>query len=114
QAACDSSLALAGRRTGDWVFLREYALDIGLDVNEAIGRIGAPALRALVEVKQNGAQLHILDSPLCAPSGHSGCSFYSGFLEGVLGPAVAPGSVSIFPVCCRSYGADECVLAISD
>ncbi|WP_158755720.1 hypothetical protein [Dyella sp. S184] len=114
EAARESSLALAGRRMGGWVFEREYALDGGLDLREAIERIGVPALRALAEVDQQGAQLHIQDSALCAEDGHSGCSFFSGFLEGVLSPAIAPGSLSIFPVCCRSYGADECVLAISD
>jgi hypothetical protein len=113
EAARESSLALAGTRTGSWVFQREYLLDDGLDLREAIERIGVPALRALVEVDQQGGQLHIHDSPLCT-SGHSGCSFFGGFLEGLLGPAIAPGSMSIFPVCCRSYGADACVLAISD
>ncbi|MFC5435866.1 hypothetical protein ACFPME_04810 [Rhodanobacter umsongensis] len=112
--ARESSLALAGQRAGAWVFAREYALDDGLDLREAIEHIGTPALRALVEVDQQGAQLHIRDSPLCTEDGHSGCSFFSGFLEGLLGPAIAPGGLSIFPVCCRSYGADECVLAISD
>lgn len=114
EAARESSLALAGQHTGAWVFGREYALDGGLDLREAIERIGVPALRALVEVDQQGAQLHIHDSQLCTEDGHSGCSFFSGFLEGLLGPAIAPGSLSIFAVCCRSYGADECVLAISD
>lgn len=112
--AYEPTLALAGRRTGAWVFARGYALDGGLDLHAAIERIGVPALRALVEVDRQGGQLHIHDSPLCTEDGGSGCSFFSGFLEGLLGPAVAPGGLSIFPVCCRSYGADECVLAVSD
>jgi len=112
--ARESSLALAGQRTGAWLFAREHALEGGLDLREAIERMGAPALRALVEVDQQGGQLHIHDSPLCTEDGRSGCGFFSGFLEGLLGPAIAPGGLSIFPVCCRSYGADECVLAISD
>ncbi|TPG11448.1 hypothetical protein EAH88_02685 [Rhodanobacter glycinis] len=114
EAARESSLALAGKRTGSWVFRSEYLLDDGLDLREAIERIGVPALHALVEVDQQGTQLHIHDSPLCAQDGHSGCSFFGGFLEGLLGPAIAPGSMSIFPVCCRSYGADACVLELSD
>jgi hypothetical protein len=114
EAARESSLALAGKRTGNWVFQREYLLDDRLDLSEAIERIGAPSLRALVEVDQQGTQLHILDSPLCTQDGDSGCSFFSGFLEGLLGPAIAPRNLSIFPVCCRSYGADACVLALSD
>lgn len=113
EAASESSLALAGKRTGSWVFEREYALDDGLDLREAIERIGVPALRALVEVDQQDTQLHIHDSPLCT-DGHSGCSFFGGFLEGLLEPAIIPRSLSIFPVCCRSYGADACVLDLSD
>ncbi len=112
EGARASSLELAGRHAGAWVFGREYAEDGGLDLPGALERIGAPALRALVEVDQQGTQLHIHDSPLCAEAGHSGCSFFSGFLEGLLGPVIAPGGLSIFPVCCRSYGADACVLAI--
>ncbi|MDW2982556.1 MAG: hypothetical protein WBG81_06610 [Rhodanobacter sp.] len=114
EGARESSLGLAGQRTGGWVFEREYALDGRLDLHEAIERIGVPALRALVEVDRQGGQLHIHDSPLCTEDGRSGCSFFSGFLEGLLGPAIVSGGLSIFPVCCRSYGADECVLAISD
>ena len=114
EAARESSLELAGRRTGGWVFAREYALDNDLDLLDAISRIGAPALRALVEVDQHDALLHILNSPLCVVDGQSGCSFFRGFLEGLLGPAIAPRGLSIFPVCCCSYGAQECVLAISD
>jgi predicted hydrocarbon binding protein len=113
-AARESTLALAGRRTGRWVFQREYLLDDGLDLREAIERIGTPALRALVEVDQQGSQLHLLDSPLCAADGHSGCGFFSGFLEGLLGPAIAPGRLSVFSVSCRSCGSDKCVLSISD
>ena len=114
EGARESSLTLAGQRAGGWVFTQEHALDVGLTLAEALERIGTPALRALVEVDLQGEQLHILASPLCSADGHSGCSFYSGFLEGLLGPVIAPGTLSIFPVCCRSYGADECVLAISD
>jgi len=114
EGARESSLTLAGQRTGAWLFEREYALDVGQDLGTAIEHIGAPALRALAEVDQQGDQLRIHASPLCTESGHSGCAFFSGFLQGLLGPAIAPGSLSIFSVCCRSYGADDCVLAISE
>ncbi|MEO7066466.1 MAG: hypothetical protein ABI114_06130 [Rhodanobacter sp.] len=113
-AARESSLELAGQRTGAWVFAREQGANVGLELLEAISRIGAPTLRALIEVDQQDAQLHLLNSPLCATDGHSGCSFFRGFLEGLLGPATAPHTLSIFPVCCRSYGANECVFEISE
>lgn len=112
--ARESTLALAGQRVGAWVFAREHAPAAPMDLQQAIARIGVPALRALVEVEQEGAQLHIRDSPLCTQDGHSGCRFFSGLLEGLLGPAVASNELSIFAVCCRSCGADACVLAISD
>ncbi len=111
--ARESSLSLAGQRTGAWVFERTYAAVAPGDLHEAIENIGVPALRELVEVEQKGSQLHIRNSPLCAEHDHSGCGFFSGYLEGVLGPAVGADQLSIFPVCCRSFGADACVLAIS-
>jgi hypothetical protein len=112
-AARESSLLLAGQQTGAWIFGRDYAVKSKLDLDEAIKHIGVPALGAVVEVEYKGEGLHIRNSPLCAP-GHSGCKFFSGYLEGLLGPAVSSRELSIFEVCCRGYGADECVLAISD
>jgi hypothetical protein len=114
EAARESSLELAGQRTGAWVFERDFAPGTKLGVHEAIQRIGIPALSALVEVEQKGEQLHIRNSPLCIEGGHSSCKFFSGYLEGLLGPAMSSDSLSVFAVCCRSCGADECVLAISD
>lgn len=113
-AARESSLHLAGQRMGSWVFEHDYALDTGLGLHEAIARIAIPALRAMVEVDQSGEQLHIRNSPLCMEGGHSRCQFFSGYLDGLLSRVVASGSPSIFAVCCRSCGADECVLALSD
>ena len=109
-----SSLHLAGQRIGAWLFAREYALDTGLGLEAALASIGAPALHAFAEIDLQGGQLHLRHSPLCAEHGRSGCSFFSGFLEGLLGPAIAPGSLSIIAVCCRSCGADECVLAVAE
>ncbi|MGC1547907.1 MAG: hypothetical protein WA777_05210 [Rhodanobacter sp.] len=114
EAARESSLLLAGQRTGAWLFERDYPLDTKLSLREAIERIGMPALRTLVEVEHKGDQLHIRNSPLCKEDGHSSCKFFSGYLEGLLGPAIASDSLSIFAVCCRSCGATECVLAITD
>ncbi len=111
--ARESSLSLAGQRTGAWVFERAYAAVAPGNLNEAIKSIGVPALRELVEVEQKGDQLHIRNSPLCTERDHSGCGFFSGYLEGLLGSAVGSDHLSIFPVCCRSFGADACVLAIS-
>ena len=112
--ARESSLLLAGRRIGAWVFERQHALNTKMDLQAAIERIGVPALSALLEVEYSGNQLHIRNSPLCLPEGPSGCKFLSGYLEGLLGPVIASQGLSIFEVCCRSCGADECVLAVMD
>jgi hypothetical protein len=114
EAARESSLWLAGQRTGAWVFERDYAAGTRLGLNDAIENIGIPALRALVEVEHKGEQLHIRNSPLCVEGGQSSCKFFGGYLEGLLGPAIGSDSLSVFAVCCRSCGADECVLAISE
>jgi hypothetical protein len=113
-AARESSLMLAGQRTGAWVFERDYAASTKLSLREAIERIAIPALRALVDVESKGEQVHIHQSPLCTKDGHSGCKFFAGYLEGLLSPAIASKELSIFAVCCRSWGAGECILAISD
>lgn len=114
EGARESSLELAGRRIGHWVFERQHAAAARSGVDEAMQRIGVPALRTLMDVDYHGQQLHIRNSPLCTEDGRSSCKFFSGFLEGLLGPAVASRGLSIFAVCCRSCGADECVLAVMD
>jgi hypothetical protein len=113
EAARESSLLLVGQRTGAWLFARDYASNTKLSLDDAIRKIGVPALSAVLDVEYKGEGLHINHSPLCT-AGHSGCKFFSGYLEGLLGPVVASGNLSIFEVCCRSFGADACVLAISD
>ena len=107
------SLALAGRRTGAWVYKRDYSLGAQLGLTEAIKRIAAPALRGLVEIEQLGMHVHILNSPLCAPGAHSGCRFFSGYLEGLLGAAVSPKAVFVRNIACRSTGAANCSMEIS-
>jgi hypothetical protein len=114
EAARESSLLLAGQRLGAWVFDRDHTAATKLNLVDAVESIGVPALRALVVVEQRGEQLHILDSPMCIEGGNSSCQFFNGYLEGVLRPAMPSDSVSIFSVCCRSYGAGECVFAISE
>lgn len=111
--AREPSLLLAGQRIGTWVFQRDQTQATGLDLSQAIQTIAVPALKALLAIEQGGDQLHILDSPLCQEDGHSGCAFFSGFLQGILGPAIGSQVLTIFPVCCRSYGAEACVLALS-
>lgn len=112
--ARESSLRLAGQRVGAWLHAREHARAGKQTLAAALAAIGVPALQGIVEVDLQGGQLRIRRSPLCAEDGHSGCSFYSGFLEGLLGPAATPAGLSVFPVCCRSFGAGDCVLAVSE
>lgn len=114
EGARESSLELAGQRAGAWVFQRDHLAESGLSLLQALERIGVPALGKLVDVEQQGEQLHIRLSPLCAEEGHSGCKFFSGYLEGLLAPAMRSQKLSIFAVGCRSWGAGECVLAISE
>ena len=114
EASREPSLRLAGQRIGCWVSEHKSTQAATLDLNDAIKQIGIPTLQALVEVEQEGTQVHIRNSPLCSEGSHSGCTFFSGVLEGVLGPVLASSEVTIFPVCCCSYGADDCVLALSN
>ncbi|BFI95164.1 MAG: hypothetical protein RSP_06740 [Rhodanobacter sp.] len=114
EGARESSLQLAGQRVGAWLHARGKVKGGTQPLAAALASVAAPALQAFVEIDLQGDQLHIRHSPLCTEQGHSGCSFYGGLLEGLLAPVIAPHVLSIFPVCCRSYGADDCVLAISE
>jgi hypothetical protein len=110
----EPSLWLAGQRTGAWVFKRDYALGARLGLHEALKRIGLPALRAMVDVDHQGTQLTIHQSPLCVRGGHRGCSFFGGYVQGLLGPASLSRKVFVRVLMCRSTGADDCVLELSD
>jgi hypothetical protein len=112
--AREASLMLVGQRLGAWVSECDPTFREPFALQEAIERVAIPALAALVDVGQRYDQLHIRHSPLCSEDGHSGCAFFNGYLQGLLGPATGSDSLSIFAVCCRSYGADACVLAISE
>ena len=111
--AREPSLQLAGRRTGAWVYKRDYALGAKLPLIDAVKRIAMPALRGLATVDQHGDQLHIRNSAICSPRGQSGCKFFSGYLEGLLGDAMTSGTVFVRNLHCRSHGAADCVLEIS-
>lgn len=112
--AREASLLLAGRRTGAWVFKRDYAMGGKLGLADAIKRIAMPALRSLVTLDVRERHFHIQDCPLCPPGGHSGCKFFSGYLEGMLGASSAPQSVYVRSLHCRSHnGLGDCVLEVS-
>lgn len=113
EAAREPSLFLAGRRMGAWVHKRDYAHGIGLNLGDAIRRIAVPAMRQLAEIEQRGVHVHVLDCPMCAPGGRSGCKFYGGYLEGLLGAAVAGKKVRVRHLSCRSDGAAHCSLEIA-
>ncbi|GLQ45007.1 hypothetical protein GCM10007862_00580 [Dyella lipolytica] len=111
--AREASLLLAGRRTGLWVFKRDYEIGGKLGLPDTIKRIALPAMRTLVTVDQRDRQLFIQNSPLCSPGGRSGCKFFSGYLEGMLGASMAPQTVFVRNLHCRSSGVGDCALEIS-
>lgn len=112
--AREASLLLAGRRTGIWVFKRDYEAGGRLGLADAIKRIAAPALRMLVATDVRDRHFHLQDCPLCPPGGHSGCKFFSGYLEGMLGASSAPQGVIVRNLYCRSnHRQGDCVLEVA-
>ncbi|HKT27650.1 4-vinyl reductase [Dyella sp.] len=112
--AREPSLFLAGRRAGAWVYKRDYATNAPLNLGDAIRRVAVPAMQQIAQIEQRGVHVHVLNCPLCAPSGQSGCRFYGGYLEGLLGAAVVAGKkVRIRHLSCRSAGAAQCSLEIA-
>lgn len=109
----DASLYLAGKRTGTWVYKRDFALGAKLGLSEAIRRIALSAMRVLVTVDQHDNQLHVRGCPLCQPGGASGGRFFCGFIEGLLAESVDARAVFVRESQCHSHGAAMCVFDIS-
>lgn len=113
-SAREPSLFLAGRRAGAWLYRRDYATHPPLNLGEAIRRIAVPALQQIAQIEQRGVHIHVHHCPLCAPGGRSGCRFYGGYLEGLLGAAVAAGKkVRVRHLSCKTAGAAHCSLEIA-
>ncbi|WP_158628848.1 hypothetical protein [Dyella choica] len=112
-AAQDPSMFLAGRRVGLWVYKRDYAGGVSLGLGDAIKRIAVPALRQIAQIEPRGVHVHVLDCPMCDSAGGSGCRFYGGYLEGLLGAALADRKVRARQLSCRGAGAAHCSLEIS-
>lgn len=113
ESAREPSLFLAGRRMGAWIYRRDHIEQAPLNLGDAIRRIAVPALHQLADIEQRGVHVHVLNSPLCEPAGRSGCRFYGGYLEGLLGATAAGKKVRVRHLSCRSAGAAQCSLEIS-
>ena len=109
----DASLYLAGKRTGSWVFKRDFSLGAKLGLADATKRIALPALRVLVSAEHHENQLHVRGCPLCQPGGASGGRFFCGFIEGVLTESVDPHAIFVRETSCHSQGSPVCVFDIS-
>jgi predicted hydrocarbon binding protein len=111
--ALDASLFLAGRRAGLWLYRRDYAHDANLGLGDALKRVAVPALRQIAQIEQRGVHVHVLDCPLCNAAGETGCRFYGGYLEGLLGAAMVGKKARVRHLSCKSTGAAHCSLEIS-
>jgi hypothetical protein len=109
-----ASLHLAGTRTGIWVFKRDYSRGAKLSLSDATKRIITPALQALVKVERSGERIYIKGSPICSPGKPSGCPFFRGFVEALLGEATDSHSVFVRESSCCGTGAPDCVLEVSN
>lgn len=111
--ASHASLHQASRRTGAWVFKRDFAFGAKLNLHDAIRRIALPAMRAMTTAEMQGEHLRLLNHSLAQPGGRSGCRFFCGFLEGLLGESVSSQTVFVRETFCRCAGADACTFEMS-
>ncbi len=112
--AREASLALAGSRVGRWIAARQGAHDLPISPDQALAQRGLPALGELLAAKLQGGQIHLGASPLCGKPGQSGCAFFTGVLQGAMGPTSSAGAIHVIGLCCHAMGADECVLTVTD
>ena len=111
--ARDASLHLAGRRTGRWVYRRDFEPGAKLGLANAIERVALPALRGLVSSEMDNGRLHIRNCPLCQTGAESGGRFFCGFIEGLLAEPVALPALLVRETSCHGDGAAVCVFEIS-
>ena len=113
--ACDNTLKQVGRRTGAWVYKREFALGGRLPLAEAVKRIALPALRNLVNAELHDEGLRVPNSPMCLSGNEHGpsCHFLCGYLEGVLSEAESASAVAVHEIYCRTTGSDACVFRVA-
>ena len=112
--ARDQGLFEAGRKTGAFVYTRDWSFGTPLKTPQALRRALIPALREMCELEAVDNQIVLLDARFCAIGGpiHC-CEFVSGLMHGFLGASPATRDATVQRAGCTATRGLRCRFAIT-
>jgi predicted hydrocarbon binding protein len=113
--AREQGLFEAGKKTGAFVYARDWSLGSPLKMPHALRRALLPALKKMCKVEATDTEVTLLDARFCATGAliHC-CEFVSGFMQGFLGASPATKDIKVQRAGCAATGALNCRYAITD
>lgn len=111
----EQGLFETGKKTGAFVYTRDWSLGHPLKMPHALRRALVPALKKMCKVEATDTEVMLLDARFCATGAliHC-CEFVSGFMQGFLGAGPATKDIKVQRAGCAATGARHCRYAITD
>jgi hypothetical protein len=111
----DEALFEAGKKTGAFVYMRDWSLGHPLKMPHALRRALVPALQKMCKVEATDTEVTLLDARFAGTGAlmHC-CEFVSGFMQGFLGASPATAGAKVQRVGCAATRAPHCRYAIND
>lgn len=111
----DQALFNAGKRTGAFIYARDWSFGHPLRMPLALRRALLPALEKMIEVRGTDTEITLLDPRFCGTGAEVHCcEFLSGFMQGFLGASPATKNAKVQKSGCAATGALHCRYSISD
>lgn len=109
----DAALFEAGKKTGAFIYQRDWSLGHPLKMPQALRRALAPALERMCKLETGEAEVTLLDVRFCGTGSliHC-CEFVSGFMQGFLAASPATEGAKVQKAGCAATGALHCRYAI--
>jgi hypothetical protein len=111
----EQGLFEAGRKTGAFVYARDWSLGHPLKMPQALRRALVPALEKMCTVEASDTEVTLLDPRFSSTGGliHC-CEFVSGFMQGFLAASPATKAVRVQRAGCAATRAQHCRYAFSE
>ncbi len=111
----DQALFEAGKKTGAFIYARDWSLGHPLKMPQALRRALVPALEKMSTLEEGEMQVTFLDPRYCATGAQAHCcEFLSGFMQGFLGASPATKDVKVQKAGCAATGALHCRYGFSN
>jgi hypothetical protein len=109
----DQGLFEVGKKTGAFVYARDWSFGSPLKMPHALRRALVPALDKMCKIEATETEVTLLDPRFCATGAliHC-CEFVSGFIQGFLGASPATKDVKVQRAGCIATRAPHCRYAI--